>query len=163
MPAPHRLYVGTIGEGLYRSTDGGASFVRACDGMFVECHVRALAVHPNDLQTLYLGTEQGLFCSTDGADNWARVERLFNGLQIWSVLLLPSDPDVIVVMPCGYNAARTVSEFDFAKLPESWRDLPAIRERRIFAVDANSYFSRPGPRLADGVEALARLLHPELP
>jgi iron complex transport system substrate-binding protein len=70
--------------------------------------------------------------------------------------------DVIVVMPCGYNAARTVSEFDFAKLPESWRDLPAIRERRIFAVDANSYFSRPGPRLADGVALLAHLFHPDL-
>ena len=70
--------------------------------------------------------------------------------------------DVIVVMPCGYNAARTAAEFDFATLPESWRDLPAIRQRRIFAVDANSYFSRPGPRLADGVALLAHLFHPDL-
>src|SRR5919108_669111 len=64
----HRLYVGTIGEGLFRSTDGGERFVRACDGMFVECHVRALAVHPRDPRVLYLGSEQGLFRSTDGAD-----------------------------------------------------------------------------------------------
>lgn len=70
--------------------------------------------------------------------------------------------DVIVVMPCGYSTARTVAEFDFAKLPETWRDLPAMRERRIFAVDANSYFSRPGPRLADGVALLAHLFHPKL-
>ena len=76
--------------------------------------------------------------------------------------VLRSNADVIIVMPCGYNAARTVSEFDFAKLPESWRDFPAIRERRIFAVDANSYFSRPGPRLADGVVLLAHLFHPDL-
>src|SRR5436189_296700 len=66
MTAAHRLYVGTIGEGLWRSTDGGATFVRACDGMFVECHVRALAAHPRDPRTLYLGSEQGLYRSTDG-------------------------------------------------------------------------------------------------
>jgi iron complex transport system substrate-binding protein len=73
-----------------------------------------------------------------------------------------TNADVIVVMPCGYNVARTVSEFDFAKLPDIWRDLPALRERRIFAVDANSYFSRPGPRLSDGVALLAHLFHPDL-
>jgi iron complex transport system substrate-binding protein len=76
--------------------------------------------------------------------------------------VLRSNAEVIVVMPCGYNAARTVSESDFARLPESWRDFPAIRERRIFAVDANSYFSRPGPRLVDGVALLAHLFHPDL-
>ena len=43
---PHRLYVGTIGEGLFRSLDAGRTFRRACDGTFVECDVRALAVHP---------------------------------------------------------------------------------------------------------------------
>jgi photosystem II stability/assembly factor-like uncharacterized protein len=99
--------VGTIGEGLYRSTDGGASFVRACDGMFVECHVRALAVHPRQPLTLYLGTEQGLFRSADGAGNWARVESPLNGLQIWSVLLLPSDPDVILVGTCPSRLFRS--------------------------------------------------------
>jgi iron complex transport system substrate-binding protein len=72
-----------------------------------------------------------------------------------------SRPDVIVVMPCGYNVARTVAEFTSGKLPENWKHLPAVRERRIFAVDANSYFSRPGPRLLDGVAILAHLLHPE--
>jgi iron complex transport system substrate-binding protein len=70
--------------------------------------------------------------------------------------------EVILVMPCGYNVARSVAEFDFARLPDSWLDLPAMRERRIFTVDANSYFSRPGPRLADGVALLAHLLLPEL-
>jgi photosystem II stability/assembly factor-like uncharacterized protein len=107
MPPAHRLYVGTIGEGLFRSTDGGASFVRACDGMFVECHVRALAVHPQAPRTLYLGSEQGLFRSTDGADNWARVESPLNGQQIWSVLLLPSDPDVILVGTCPARLFRS--------------------------------------------------------
>ena len=65
MTIPHRLYVGTIGEGLWRSLDGGATFARTCDGMFVECHVRALAVHPRDQRILFLGSEQGLFRSED--------------------------------------------------------------------------------------------------
>jgi iron complex transport system substrate-binding protein len=70
--------------------------------------------------------------------------------------------EIIVVMLCGYNVGRTVTEFNSMRLPEIWSGLPAVRERRIFAVDANSYFSRPGPRLATGVEILARIFHPEL-
>jgi iron complex transport system substrate-binding protein len=73
-----------------------------------------------------------------------------------------TNPEIIVVMPCGYNAKRIAAEFDWAQLPANWKDFPAIRERRAFAVDANSYFSRPGPRLADGVELLAHIFHPQL-
>jgi iron complex transport system substrate-binding protein len=73
-----------------------------------------------------------------------------------------TNADIIVVMPCGYNAKRIAAEFDWSLLPASRKDFPAIRERRVFAVDANSYFSRPGPRLADGVELLAHIFHPEL-
>jgi photosystem II stability/assembly factor-like uncharacterized protein len=97
---PHRLYIGTIGEGLWRSTDAGESFVRACDGMFVECHVRAIAIHPREPNILYLGTEQGLFRSDDGAGQWKRVESPLNGRQIWSILLNRHDPDTIVVGTC---------------------------------------------------------------
>lgn len=107
MPTAHRLYVGTIGEGLFRSTDGGATFVRACDGTFVECHVRALAVDPRAPQTLYMGSELGLFRSTDGALNWVQVESPVNGRQVWSVLLLPSDPDVILVGTCPSRLFRS--------------------------------------------------------
>jgi iron complex transport system substrate-binding protein len=72
-----------------------------------------------------------------------------------------SNADVVLVMLCGYNAKRNAREFNAAKIPQSWQNLPAIRNRRIFAVDANSYFSRPGPRLADGVELLAQLFNPQ--
>jgi iron complex transport system substrate-binding protein len=75
--------------------------------------------------------------------------------------ILAAQPDVIVVMPCGYNLARTCEEYHLASFPAGWNELPAVRAGRIFAVDANSYFSRSGPRLADGVAILARLLHPE--
>lgn len=104
---PHHLYVGTIGEGLFRSTDGGESFQRSCDGMFVECHVRALAVHPHDPRVLYLGSEQGLFRSTDGADNWQRVESPVNEQQVWSVLLLPHNPDIILAGTCPSRIFRS--------------------------------------------------------
>jgi iron complex transport system substrate-binding protein len=73
-----------------------------------------------------------------------------------------SRADLIVVMPCGYTKQRVAAECHVEDFPAGWRDLPAMRERRIFAVDANSYFSRPGPRLADGVALLAQLLHPDL-
>ncbi|MFY9730776.1 MAG: ABC transporter substrate-binding protein, partial [Candidatus Acidiferrales bacterium] len=70
--------------------------------------------------------------------------------------------EIIVVMPCGYSSRRAIDEFNLQELPTSWANLRAIRHRRVFAVDANSYFSRPGPRLADGVELLAHLFHPQL-
>ncbi|HEV2206901.1 MAG TPA: cobalamin-binding protein [Candidatus Acidoferrales bacterium] len=73
-----------------------------------------------------------------------------------------SHAEIILVMPCGYNAVRAAAEWRAFNPPESWHDLPAIRQNRIFAVDANSYFSRPGPRLADGVAILAHILHPEI-
>lgn len=76
--------------------------------------------------------------------------------------ILKSRPDVIAVMPCGYGTARVAAEFRIEQLPRGADTLPAIKHRRLFAVDANSYFSRPGPRLADGVAVLAHLLHPEL-
>lgn len=73
-----------------------------------------------------------------------------------------SRAEIILVMPCGYNTDRAAAEWCAFNPPESWRDLPAIRDGRIFAVDANSYFSRPGPRLADGIAILAHILHPEI-
>lgn len=66
------------------------------------------------------------------------------------------------VMPCGYSARRAAAEFSFNELPSNWDDLAATRDRRVFTVDANSYFSRLGPRLSDGVEFLAHLFHPEI-
>jgi iron complex transport system substrate-binding protein len=70
-------------------------------------------------------------------------------------------PDVLVLMPCGFDAERTKKEaLGLSDLP-GWADLPAVREGRVWAVDANSYFSRPAPRLVEGVEILARILHPE--
>ncbi len=94
---PHRLYVGTIGEGLFRSLDAGRTFRRACDGTFVECDVRALVVHPERPSVLFMGTELGLFRSVDGADNWRQVEGPLADQQVWSVHIPRRRPDVILV------------------------------------------------------------------
>jgi iron complex transport system substrate-binding protein len=76
--------------------------------------------------------------------------------------LTAAAPDVIVIMPCGFTKERATTEFNgIADQPE-WRQLPAVRSGRVHAVDALSYFSRPGPRLIDGISQLAALLHPAL-
>ena len=72
-----------------------------------------------------------------------------------------SRANMILVMQCGYDAARNAAQFRQTQLPQSWNALPALREDRVYAVDANSYFSRPGPRLADGLQLLAHLFHPD--
>lgn len=73
-----------------------------------------------------------------------------------------SRAEIIVVMPCGYTLERAAKEVRAMKVPCGWNDLAAIRERRVFAVDANAYFSRSGPRLAQGVALLAQIFHPDL-
>jgi photosystem II stability/assembly factor-like uncharacterized protein len=104
----HRLYVGTIGEGLFRSLDGGETFRRACDGMFVECDVRALVVHPRDPATLFLGSELGVFVSRDGADSWAPLLAPPGGLQVWSLCLRPGTAgDLIVAGTCPSGVFRS--------------------------------------------------------
>lgn len=76
--------------------------------------------------------------------------------------VLASRPDRIVLMPCGCHLEKTLAEYSRAKLPPEWNELPAVRNAHVAAVDANSYFSRSGPRLAAGVEILVHLLHPDL-
>ena len=71
-------------------------------------------------------------------------------------------PDVVVLMPCGYHLQEVVDEFRRTPLPAEWHRLPAVQTGRVYAVDASSYFNRPGPRIVDGLEVLAQVLHPEL-
>ena len=70
------------------------------------------------------------------------------------------EPDVVVLAPCGFDLDRTLTELVTLELSANLLGTPARQESRVFAVDANAHFSRPGPRLADGVELLAYLLHP---
>jgi iron complex transport system substrate-binding protein len=70
-------------------------------------------------------------------------------------------PEVILLMPCGFDVRRSVKDASSLREREGWNDLPAVRAGKVFAVNGNSYFSRPGPRLIDGLEILAQLIRPE--
>jgi iron complex transport system substrate-binding protein len=87
----------------------------------------------------------------DGADSvrisWAEV--------------LDSAPDVLIVMPCGFDLAKTMAEAQRLPALDRWSEIPAVRSGCIYAVDANAYFARPGPRVIDGTELLAHLIHPD--
>lgn len=73
-----------------------------------------------------------------------------------------SKPEVIVLIPCGYYIADIVRQIPQTTFPMNWRDLPAVKNKNIWALDASAYFSRPAPRVVDGAEILAKILHPEI-
>lgn len=74
--------------------------------------------------------------------------------------LVEAVPDVVVLAPCGNDLERVEREAEIVERGAGWDELPAVREGRVFAVDANRYFSRGGLRLVDGVEMLAHAFHP---
>ena len=76
-------------------------------------------------------------------------------LQATWEMVAAAEPDVVVVMPCGYDAARSLEEAE--RHADQLRSLGAMR---VVAIDASATFSRPGPRLVDGLETLAHILHP---
>jgi iron complex transport system substrate-binding protein len=71
------------------------------------------------------------------------------------------DPEMLVLMPCGFHLAETVAEWERTPVPEWYRDLSAVRRGQVFAVDGSAYFSRPGPRVIDGIELLAEVFDPD--
>ncbi|MHB8375740.1 MAG: cobalamin-binding protein [Dehalococcoidia bacterium] len=78
-------------------------------------------------------------------------------------MIADADPDVIVLMPCGFHASHVVDRYAEIAGTPTFRALRAVREQNVYAVDATSYYSRPGPRLVEGTRILARIVHPDLP
>jgi iron complex transport system substrate-binding protein len=76
--------------------------------------------------------------------------------------IVEAEPEILLIAPCGYSAQQGREEYRSLDLPEQWNAMPAVRNGQVYALEANSYFSRPGPRLATGIEALAKLLHPAI-
>ena len=72
-----------------------------------------------------------------------------------------SDPDIIILMPCGFDTVRTVSEYDvILRNNPAWNSLNAVKNNQVFAVDANSFFSKPSIRTVEGLEILAKIIQP---
>ena len=82
--------------------------------------------------------------------------------RVTAAEVINGEPDVILLMPCGFSVAETVTEASSIGIAHMFTDTPAHGTRQIYAVNANAYFSRSGPRLVDGLELLADLVHPEL-
>ena len=76
--------------------------------------------------------------------------------------LTEADPDVIIIMPCGFDLERTKKESQILMQHSHWSNLKAVKNGEVFLVDGNAYFNRPGPRLVDSAEILAEILHPQL-
>jgi len=71
-------------------------------------------------------------------------------------------PEVMFIAPCGYDAEKARKEYLSMKWPREWQMVPAVRDGRVFALDANAYVSRPAGRLVTGIEAMAKCMHPEM-
>ncbi|MBE9043975.1 cobalamin-binding protein [Pleurocapsales cyanobacterium LEGE 10410] len=76
--------------------------------------------------------------------------------------LIDVDPDIIVIMPCGFGLERTKQESKILTQHPAWKSLKAIKNSKVFITDGNAYFNRPGPRLVDSAEILAEIFHPHL-
>ncbi len=74
--------------------------------------------------------------------------------------LVQADPEVIVIMPCGWDPERTRPEMHWLTHQPEWAQLRAVRGGRVHLTDGNQYFNRPGPRLVESLEMLAAILHP---
>jgi iron complex transport system substrate-binding protein len=79
----------------------------------------------------------------------------------WDDILL-TDPEIIVVMPCGFSIERTIREIDILLNLPQFADTRAAKNNRIYIADGNQYFNRPGPRIVDSIEILAEIIHPKL-
>ena len=108
------------------------------------------------------------------AGNWvpelvetANGENLFGTAELHSpwmtwTELVGADPDVIIVMPCGFSTARTLPEMHWITERAEYRELQAVRNREVWVADGNQYFNRPGPRVVESLQMLVEILHPNV-
>ena len=104
------------------------------------------------------------------AGNWVpEMVEIAGGLSIvakkgvhssWSdySTLKESDPDKIILMPCGYDIKKTKNEFNLIKDNDEWCKLRAVRKNNVYIADGNQYFNRPGPRLMDSIKILIEII-----
>ncbi|HKI99911.1 MAG TPA: cobalamin-binding protein [bacterium] len=94
-----------------------------------------------------------------GGDNLLGTAGTHSPVIAWEALRA-ADPDVLLVLPCGFGLGRTRAEAEALRALPGWPALRAVRSGRVYLLDGNQYFNRPGPRLVESVEILAEVLHP---
>ena len=83
-----------------------------------------------------------------------------SGYMTWESLV-EADPDVIAILPCGFDIPRCRKEMPPLLAQPGWNDLKAVRNHRVFLTDGNQYFNRPGPRIVESAEIFAEMFHPD--
>ncbi|MGH6909026.1 MAG: cobalamin-binding protein [Phenylobacterium sp.] len=78
----------------------------------------------------------------------------------WEALIV-ADPDVILLLPCGFRIEQSLADLPLLALQPGWAELTAVRRGRVFVIDGHHYFNRPGPRLVESAEMIAEILHPD--
>ena len=96
-----------------------------------------------------------------GGENCFGSKDAGSGPLEWSDLVA-SQPEVIIFMPCGFDVKRALQDVPLLAANESWASLPAVRNQRVYVIDASAYTSRSGPRLVTGLEIMAEMMHPDL-
>src|SRR5213594_2502797 len=89
------ICVGTLGQGIWRSSDGGDTWLRVRHGLYSESAVRALAVHPSDARIMYCGADSGIYRSEDKGEHWERLDSPMNELPVWALAIDPVDPNIL--------------------------------------------------------------------
>ena len=99
---------------------------------------------------------------TAGGENMISIEKM-PSRKMKLEEIKSANPDIIVIMPCGFDVKRTIFEYNnvLAENPD-WNELKAVKENSVYAVDANSYFSKPSLRTITGIEILAQIIHPNI-
>lgn len=95
-----------------------------------------------------------------GRSLFAKAGEHSNWLE-WSTLS-EADPEVILLLPCGFKIAQTIRDLNLLTDNPAWANLRAAQQERVYLIDGHHYFNRPGPRLVESAEIVAEILHPEL-
>jgi len=134
----------------------------AVEGQLASCTDRPRVAFLEWLQPFYVSGHwvPEMIARAGGVDLFGRVRT--PSFRVTLEEIVAAAPEMLLVSPCGYNAERAAEEYKSMTFPEEWRAIPAVRNGRVYALEANSYFSRSGPRLIAGLEALAKLFHPAI-
>lgn len=112
------ICIGTLGQGIWRSSDSGKTWERIREGIYSENAVRSLTVHPKDFSTMYAGTADGIYLSQDVGATWERLDSPMNDIPIWTLAIDPVDPNVI------FAGTRPALLFRSKDSGHTWENLP---------------------------------------
>jgi iron complex transport system substrate-binding protein len=112
------------------------------------------------LQPLYVGGHwvPEMIQLAGGKDVFGRVGTPSFRIHLQDVV--EAEPEILLIVPCGYSAQQARDEYCSLDFPDQWNAIPAVRNGCVYALEASSYFSRPGPRLVTGIEMLAKIFQP---